>query len=129
MTKKNNPLINPTTTYHHSIPFENIQAGHFLPALKHRMKNATKVLKAICKKSGNASFHEIFYPLEKAFDEANQLGMILYNLNAANTSKELQDITAKAGPGITKFMSRFLLNRQLFKKVHKLYVNQETLDL
>ena len=54
---------------------------------------------------------------------------ILFNLNSAETSEAIQQITQQASPLLTQFQNDVRLNQTLFERIKKIYENQDTKNL
>ena len=51
---------------------------------------------------------------------------ILFNLNSAETSEAIQQITQQASPLLTQFQNDVRLNQPLFERIKKIHENQDT---
>ena len=49
----------------------------------------------------------------------------LFNLNSAETSEAIQQITQQASPLLTQFQNDVRLNQPLFERIKKIYENQD----
>lgn len=121
MTSKTNPLLEGFSTPYQTAPFDKIEPAHFKPAFKAKIKEATKEFKALLSDKENPSFQNTLLPVEKKYDELSRLGLILFNLNTAETNKELQAVTQNISPMLTRFMGKVMLNRKFFRRVTMVY--------
>ena len=65
-------------------------------------------------------------------DSWQRLGIIsgaLFNLNSAETSKSLQEVTQKAAPILTALQNDIRLNEALFKRIQKVYEQKDAIEL
>jgi peptidyl-dipeptidase Dcp len=122
--KTTNPLLSPFDTFDQTVPFELIGPTDFVPALKAKVKHASKELKKVFRSKETPSFQNTILPLELHYDEISRIGLILFNLNSAATNADIQRVTQIASPMITRFMTRMMLNNRLFKRVNILYTNR-----
>lgn len=125
MDRKNNPLLLPFDTPYQTAPFHLIRPEHFEPAVREKIKQAKNQLKQIIRDQSKPSFQNTLIPLEKEYDELSRIGLILYNLNTAGTNVKLQFAIQKISPLITRFMSRALINKKLFRRIETIYLNSE----
>lgn len=124
MTNEYNPLLEKFNTPHQTAPFDKIKPGHFEPAFKVKIKKAKKEFKALISNKEKPTFQNTLLPVEKKYDELSRLGLILFNLNSAETNKELQAVTRKVSPMLTRFMSKIMLNKKYFRRVTVVYENR-----
>lgn len=129
MTKQKNPLLYPFDTLYETVPFEQIEPSFFEPALKQKINYAKKNLRKITANKASATVQNTLVPLEILYDEVSRIGQILFNLNSAATSDEIQQVTQKVSPILTRFMSGIMLNRKLFKRITNLYNERHQLKL
>lgn len=120
MIANQNPLLNKFDTPDEVVPFDLIDAEHFEPALKTKIRNAKLTIKKLL--DNNApTFANTIEPIEKIYDDIAQIGNILFNLNSACTSDQIQKATQKISPLLTRFSTKLFLNRKFLNKVEQLY--------
>ncbi|HNZ72134.1 MAG TPA: M3 family peptidase, partial [Prolixibacteraceae bacterium] len=121
MATEKNPLLSFFDTPFETVPFNLIKPEHFLPALNVIIARARKVFKETILNSEEPDFQNTIIPIEKCYDEISKTGSILFNLNSAATSPEIQAITQKVSPKITRFMAQLMVDYTYFKRVEKVY--------
>lgn len=124
-----NPLLADWNTPHQTAPFNNIKTKHFLPAIETSIQNAKQEVDAIINNNEEPSFENTIVALELAGTKLNRIASVMYNLNSAETSDELQAVARDASPKLTEFANYISLNEQLFAKIKKLYDQKESLNL
>jgi peptidyl-dipeptidase Dcp len=127
--KEQNPLLTPFETPFQTVPFDKIMPDHFEPAFKVTIRNARKDFKQLISNKEEATFQNTFLPVERRYDELSRLGSILFNLNSAETSPEIQAVTQKVSPMLTRFMGQLMLNSDYFDRVSSVYANRENSGL
>ncbi len=125
----NNPLLNPFQTAYNVPPFAEIRNEHFLPALEESLKEARGEINDILENEDEPTFSNTIEKLEKCGERLDTVSNLLFNLNSAETSDEIQQIAQEATPMLTKFDSEVKQNEQLFEKIRKLYDNRADLEL
>lgn len=125
MDKNANPLLYPFETPYETVPFRTIRTEHYEPAVRKKIAIAKKQLKNIINDQSEPSFKNTFIPIEKTYDAISRIGLILFNLNSAETSNSIQSVTQKVSPLLTRFMSSLLLKRSLYRRVEHIYSNRE----
>lgn len=121
----NNPLINDFEF----APFNTIQNEHFEPAFKFALNEAYQEIESITNQTEDASFENTIEKLEASGRRLNRISSILFNLNAAETSEEIQQIAQKVSPLLSKFQNDIILNQALFKRIKDVYTRKEKLQL
>ena len=127
--KMNNPLLMPFDTPFETPPFGNINNDHFLPAIKQSIEMARAEILEIANSSEPATFDNTIEALEKSGEIMGRATSILFNLNSAETSTEMQQITQEASPILTAFNNEIKQNAQLFDRIRHVYENIKNLEL
>lgn len=115
-------------TYQNTPPFSKIKTTDFLPAFKLAMEKANKEIEKIISDPRSPSFENTIEALEYSGQELERISSIFFNLNAANTSKDIQRIAKEVTPLLSKFSNNITLNTDLFKRVEKAYENSRKLN-
>ena len=124
-----NLLFDPFDGPYQAAPFIEIKTEHFLPAIKHSIVVAKEELQSLLDNPADPSFENTLEPLDQIGSLLQRNTMILYNLNAAETSPELQKVTQEAAPLLTDFQNTLRLDTQLFERVQKVYENEKKMEL
>jgi peptidyl-dipeptidase Dcp len=119
-----NPLLEEFDTPYKTVPFDKIKPAHFEPAFKVKIGEAKKEFKALLANKEKPTFQNTLLPVEKKYDTLSRMGLILFNLNSAETNKELQAVTRKVSPMLTRFTGKIMLNKKYFKRVTVVYENR-----
>ncbi|MDA9679783.1 M3 family metallopeptidase, partial [Flavobacteriaceae bacterium] len=124
-----NPLLKSFDTPHQSIPFNNIQPEHFIPALKENIKNALVEIDEVVSQTSHPTFKNTVEALQNIGELLERNSNILFNLNSAATSEAIQEVTQQASPLLTQFQNDIRLNQALFERIRIIYENQEKENL
>ncbi|MCG8476046.1 MAG: M3 family peptidase, partial [Cytophagales bacterium] len=124
-----NPLLKEFDTPFGTVPFELIHPHHFLPALEEAIQNAKQEIQAIIKTQEAPSFENTVEMLEHSGKLVGQISSVFFNLNAAETSKEIQKIAQQFSPVLTEYTNDILLNEKLFRRIEQVYNSKEQLRL
>ena len=116
-------------TQHQSAPFQQIQTANFIPALELEINKTLEEIAHICSNPETPTFGNTLESLEKSGEQLGLISGILFNLNSAETSNELQEVTQKAAPLLTKFQNDVRLNKVLFDRIKYIFDIKETLGL
>jgi peptidyl-dipeptidase Dcp len=125
-TTEKNPLLESFKTPYETTPFHLIRPEHFEPAFKEQISIAEKEFKQLISNKEKPTFENTILPVEHRADEISRLSAILFNLNSAETSPQIQEVTQKVSPMLTKFMGKIMLNKKYFERVEAVYLNRET---
>jgi peptidyl-dipeptidase Dcp len=124
MNTKNNPLLSTFNTPFQTTPFDQIKPEHYEPAFKTKIAEANSEIKILLTNKKKPTFQNTIVPLEKESDDISRMASILFNLNSAETSPEIQAVTQKVSPMLTQFMGKINVNAKLFKRVEEVYNNR-----
>lgn len=121
----NNPLLQAFDI----APFSKIKNEHFLPAISELIEESRKEIDAIVDNSDTPTFENTIEVLEFTGERLGRATSIFFNLNSAETNKEIQRIAQEVSPLLTEFRNDLLLNEALFEKVKTVYNQKDSLDL
>jgi peptidyl-dipeptidase Dcp len=124
-----NPLLNSFDTLHQTAPYDKIKPGNFIPAIKMAIEEGKKEIEAIVDNTNQPDFENTILALEHSGQLLNKVSHILFHLNAAETSPEIQNNVREASPLLTEFSNDISLNPGLFKKVKAVWKQMNALDL
>lgn len=127
--KDNNPLLTKFNTPNGVPPFDKIKPKHFLPAFKEAIKKHEAEIDIIIKNKKPADFQNTIEALEYSGELLNDISTIFFNLNSANTNKEIQSIAKEVAPMLSEHGDKISLNPELFKKVKQVYSHKTNLQL
>lgn len=128
-TTEKNPLLEPFKTPYETTPFDLIRPEHFEPAFKVLIDQSEKEFKQLISNKEKPTFENTILPVEQSSEEITRLSSILFNLNSAETSPQIQEVTQKVSPLLTKFMGKIMLNKKYFDRVETVYQNRESSKL
>ena len=120
-----NPLLSFFDTPHESIPFSTIQTEHFIPAIKKNIKNALDGIYKIVNQNATPNFKNTIEAMQNVGELLERNSSILFNLNGAETSEAIQEVTMIASPLLTNFQNDVRLNQALFERIKEVYEKQE----
>ena len=116
-----NPLLVDFSTPFATLPFEQIKTADFLPAIEHEIDATLKEIELISAKTAQPTFENTLEAIEKSGAKLGIISGALFNLNSAETSTELQEITQKAAPLLTKLQNDIRLNAALFERIKTVF--------
>jgi len=125
----NNPLVKPFDTPFGVPPFDQINADHFVPGVKANIEAARKEVDAIVDSQEEPTFQNTIEALEYSGDQLGLSTSILFNLNSAETSDEIQKIAMDLSPELTAFQNDIMQNEELFNRVKKVHDQKSELNL
>jgi len=132
MSEKNNtdnPLLKPWNTPYNVAPFGEINAAHYKPAIEVAIKKTLEEVDAIVDNPAEPDFHNTIEALEKAGDLVNRITPVLFNLNSAETSQELQAAAMEVSPLLAGLANDISLNAPLFEKIKRVWNMRQNLNL
>lgn len=122
-------LTSTFNTKHNTAPFSKIKLEDYKPAFIENINKAKAEIDAIITNSETPTFENTIEALDFAGENLDRLSSIFFNLNAAETSDEMQKIAQEVTPLLTEFGNDIALNEDLFKKVKSVYENKNGINL
>ncbi|MDJ1495749.1 M3 family metallopeptidase [Cytophagaceae bacterium DM2B3-1] len=124
-----NPLLESFQTPHETFPFDRIKNEHYLPALKEAIEAGKKEIDAIVNNPDAPTFENTIAALDQSGSLVDRVSAILFNLNSAETSPELQKIVKDASPLLSEYGNDIRLNAALFDRIKTVYDQRNELNL
>ena len=124
-----NPLLGYFGTKHQSAPFTKIMPKHFIPAIEKDIQESLEAIDKITNQTSQPSFDNTIDALQNIGEFLERNSALLFNLNSAETTEEIQKITQQASPILTKFENDVRLNQALFERIKTIYENRENENL
>ena len=124
-----NPLLQPFNTPFQTPPYDKIKAEHFLPAMKEAMAEGRQEVDVIVNNAAKPSFDNTIVALERAGDRLSRITPILFHLNGAETTPDLQKVVREASPLLTEYGNDIQLNEKLFARVKSVWDGRDKLKL
>jgi len=121
--------MNPLSVAFDEAPFSQIKTEHFKPAILEAIDDARKEIDAIAGQTAPPSFENTIVALEYSGLHLERVTSLFFNLNAAETNKDIQKIAQEVSPLLSEFNNDITLNSSLFERVKAVYDQQGELDL
>ncbi len=125
----NNPLLQKWNTPFETPPFKLIEIAHFKPGIEEAILAARLEIDSITESAEYPTFENTIVLLEKAGEKLGSITSILFNLNSAETNKELQSVAQDVSPLLTRFSNDITLNEKLFKRIRLVYESKDKSEL
>jgi peptidyl-dipeptidase Dcp len=116
-----NPLLQEWNTPFATPPFGTFGIEHFKPAIETCIKTASKEIITISENPDPPDFENTIAALDRTGEKLDDITSILFNLNSAETSKELQAVAQEVSPLLTRFSNDITLNKKLFSRIKAVY--------
>ena len=120
-----NPLLQDWITPFGTPPFHLIETIHFKPAVEEAIKSASQEILTIADNNDLPDFENTIVSLERAGETLGKITSILFNLNSAETNKDLQEVTQEVSPLLTRFSNDITLNEKLFRRIRSIYETRD----
>ncbi len=125
MSNTNNPLLQAFDL----APFSKINNADFLPAFTVLIEQTKNEINTITSNTEVPSFKNTIEALEYCGEQLDRVSSIFFNLNSAETNKEIQQIAQDVSPMLSEFGNDITLNNELFLRVKAVYDQKDTLIL
>ena len=101
-------------------PFNQIINSYYLTSIRHGINELKSEIDTILSNK-NTTFKNTIEALDYSGLKLDRITSIFFNINAAETSKEIQDIAVTLSPELSELKNYILLNDKLYKKVKTVY--------
>ncbi len=127
--KQNNPLVAQWTTPHQTPPFNLIKTEDYKPAMLYAIEKAKEDINAIISNTAEPTFENTIVAYEQSGKLLDRVAGLLFNMNEAFTSDELQQAAQELTPVLTQYSTDVSMNQQLFAKIKRVYDNRDFIAL
>lgn len=124
-TIMNNPFLETWNTEFTTPPFNKISIEHYMPAITEAIDMARAEIDEIAYNDESPTFSNTIAALDMAGEKLSQITAVLFNLNSAETTKELQIVAQEASPLLTRFSNDVTLNPKLFERISKIFESKD----
>ncbi len=112
-----------------AVAFDKISNSNFRGAFKHILDETQTKIENIISDKSVPDFVNTVEALEYSLTDLKRFEQIFFNLNAAETNKELQQLAQEISPRLSSFYNDITLNEELFNKVKMVYDQRHNLGL
>lgn len=116
-----NILLKPFETPYNAVPFDAIKAADFKAAIVQEISKSKQEIEEIEQQKEAPNFQNTIEKLEACGEHLGIITGVLFNLNSAETSTELQNIAQEIAPMLSAFQNDIHLNEKLFSRVQQLH--------
>ena len=124
-----NPLLDIWNTSYETPPFNLIETTHYKPAIEEAINLASLEIKSIADNPESPTFENTIAALDSSGETLGKISSVLFNLNNAQTSKELQSVAQEVSPILTRFSNDITLNEKLFFRIKNVYESKDVIGL
>ncbi|MDZ7738255.1 MAG: M3 family metallopeptidase [Bacteroidales bacterium] len=125
----NNPLLKEWDKPTSLPPFDSVKADHFKQAIKESITATKEDIERIAANTDKSTFENTIVSLDKAGIRLDELSLLLFNLNSAETSSNIQRVAKETAPLLSKFSNDVTLNTELFARIKTVYDKRSSLQL
>ncbi|MDZ7765790.1 MAG: hypothetical protein U5K00_15450 [Melioribacteraceae bacterium] len=129
LAQNSNPFFEQWNTPFGTPPFEQIEQDHYLPAIEKGIEEQIAEIEAIVDNSEEPTFDNTIKELEYSGALLTKVTNVFFAMNSSMTNDEMQKLTKKISPMLSKHNDDINLNPELFKRIKVVYENKEALDL
>ncbi|GLR12036.1 peptidase M3 [Chitinimonas prasina] len=124
-----NPLLQDWQTPYGLPPFDQVNAGHFIPAFDLAMPAHLAELDAIASQAAPASFDNTVVAFDAAGRLLTRIELLFDNLSSSETSPALQEVELIMAPRIAAHKNAIYMHAALFSRIDALYGQRAELGL
>ena len=121
--------MNPLLEDFNTAPFSKISSTDYKPAVKKAIEICKQEIEAIVSNPNIPSFENTTEALDFTGQKLGRITSIFFNINAAETSKDIQEIAKEISPWLSELKNDITLNAYLFERVNAVYAGKDSLHL
>ena len=121
LIRMDNPFLKPFGTPFDSVPFESIKTEHFKPAILQLIQQAKAEIDTIVDNPAPAGFENTIAAMERAGRQLDIASATFFNLDAAETTDEIQQLAQELSPILAEYGNDIMLNEGLFQRVKQVH--------
>lgn len=122
---RENPFLQPFQTQFEIPPYEQIQTGDFIPALKAGIAEQERNINRIVRNRAMPDFDNTILPLENVSPILERVYSVFFLYDGALSTPEFAEMAEEAIPIINQAQNSVYLNKQLFDRIKTVYDNRD----
>ena len=123
-----NPFLEENMQPYNSVPFNDIKADHFLPAVREYIKLTKSNIDNICQCEDAATFENTILALETSQEDLDYVTSVFQNLYGSEADDDIRKLIHDLNPLLTELSNDISLNANLFQKVKEVYNDRDSYD-
>ena len=127
--KVDNPFFAEYQTPFQVPPFDKIDTTHYMAAFLEGIRQHNSEIDSIINNAASPDFENTILAFDKSGKLLTRVGRVFYNLNEAETNKQMQSIARELSPVMSKHNDDIALNDKLFAKIKVVYEKRNELKL
>lgn len=124
-----NPLLDNFNTPFQTAPFHLIKSEHYLPAIQNAIIQGKEEINRITGNLNKPTFENTIVELERSGELLDRVSSIFFNLNAAETNPDIQQLAKDISPLLSAYANDIILDQALFKRINQVYATKTNLLL
>lgn len=124
-----NPFLTPYDTPFQIPPFERIEIGDYLPALKEGIRQQKEEIEAIVNNPQKPTFDNTILAMEKSGELSSRVMSVFGSLSECMSSPEMESVAEEFFPLYSAANDEIMMNDKLFARVKTIYDNLDKLKL
>ena len=124
-----NPFLQPYPDKFGIPPFESIEVGDFIPAIKAGIEQQKENIRAIVVNRAVPDFDNTILPLENISPILDRVAQVFYHYDGALSTDEFAQMAEQAIPLLNEASNQINLDEELFKKIKAVYDRRNEMGL
>lgn len=127
--ERENPFFTVYKTPFQVPPFNKIDSTDYMPAFIEGIRQHNAEIETIINNTATPDFANTILAFDKSGKLLTRVSKVFYNLNEAETNKQLQAIARRLSPVMSKHGDDIALNEKLFVRIRAVYDKRKILGL
>ena len=124
-----NPFLTPYPNKYQIPPFDQIQTGDFIPAIKAGIQQQEQNIRTIVVNRAVPDFDNTILPLENISPILDRVAQVFYHYDGALSTDEFAQMAEEAIPLLNEASNQINLNEPLFQKIKAVYDRRNEMGL
>ncbi|MCM1378211.1 MAG: M3 family metallopeptidase [Clostridium sp.] len=129
LSARENPFLQPYNTKYEIAPYNEIQIGDFIPALRAGIAEQEQNIMNIVRNRATPDFDNTILPLENASPILERVAAVFYLYDGALSTPEFAAMSEQAIPILNEASNAVNLNEALFARIKQVYDRRDQLGL
>ena len=126
---RQNPFLVPYNTKYDIPPFDRIQPGDYVPALKAAITAHNAEIESIINNTDEPTFENTILALDRSGSLFNRIVMVFGALTESNSSPELVAVAEEFEPMVSRHSDEVAMKQALFNRINTIYKKRDSLGL
>ncbi len=124
-----NPLLKDFATIHGTVPFNEIEKEHYMPAIEAGITAGLADIDRITSSTDEPTFENTIVALENSGKELDRVLNVFFPLLSADSDEAMMELSTKISPMLSEYSTTISLNRNLWERIRYVWEHRDDYEL